>query len=128
MTADRFFAAVWPNSRSAAAFQLWMIPSSDLLMIASSDDSTIEARSRALKQPIRLVFFPLPPLRDVAERSARTRTPHPASSLIGAALSSMGRSTPSLRDEQRVVGQPHDDALAQALWWPDSRRSRACPR
>src|SRR3954451_6320946 len=66
-------AAVYPNTRSAAAFQVWMGPSSDLLMIASSEHSTMaEDRTvRALadrrhpprcRQLVRLVSA-IPPLR-----------------------------------------------------------------
>src|SRR5262249_38773965 len=39
----------YPKSRSAAAFQVWMIPSRDLLMMASSEDSTIDASRRAAR-------------------------------------------------------------------------------
>src|SRR6185436_10796506 len=44
-------ASVYPNTRSAAAFQLVIVPSSDLAMIASSLDSTIAA-SRACASAI----------------------------------------------------------------------------
>src|ERR1700759_3283045 len=39
-------AAEWPNNRSAAGFQLVTVPFRSLLMMASSDDSTIAARWR----------------------------------------------------------------------------------
>jgi hypothetical protein len=42
-------AAVYPYSRSAPAFQLVMMPSSDLPMIASADDRTIAARSSSTR-------------------------------------------------------------------------------
>ena len=44
--------AVYPNSRSAPAFQLVMTPSKVLLTIASSEESTIEA-----SKPIALSAF-----------------------------------------------------------------------
>jgi hypothetical protein len=41
-------AAEYPKIRSAAAFQLRMVPSSVLLMMASSEDSTIAASRAAV--------------------------------------------------------------------------------
>ena len=48
--------------------------------------------------------------------------------VIGAALSSMGRSVPSLRDQHRVVREPHDDALRAARASRGSRPARASSR
>ena len=40
-------AAVYPNSRSAAEFQPVIVPSSDIVMMASLDDSTAALNSRS---------------------------------------------------------------------------------
>ena len=40
-------AAVYPNSRSAAGFQPVMVPSSDVVMMASLEDSTAALNSRS---------------------------------------------------------------------------------
>ena len=40
-------AAVYPNSRSAAEFQPVMVPSSDVVMMASLEDSTAALNSRS---------------------------------------------------------------------------------
>ena len=81
-------------------------------MIASSDDSTIEASRRASIRRSACSSSSA----DAAEMSLKIRT-HPetlpCSSLIGAALSSMGLSTPSLADEDGVVRQPRRRPLPQ---------------
>ena len=40
-------AAVYPNSRSAAGFQPVIVPSSDIVMMASLEDSTAALNSRS---------------------------------------------------------------------------------
>ena len=40
-------AALYPNSRSAAEFQPVMVPSSDVVMMASLEDSTAALNSRS---------------------------------------------------------------------------------
>ena len=82
-------AAEWPNSRSAAAFQVLTVPSRVRLRMASSDVSTIAARSR---------------MRSCAIFAAVTSRPivvapttFPCASRIGEIVSETSITVPSLR-------------------------------
>jgi hypothetical protein len=105
-------AAVWPKSRSAAAFQLWISPSSDLRMMASSEDSTIEASRRAARS--RPGLFPLraPGRRDVPEDQHAARD---AAELVAdgrrAVVDRVLAALPV--DEHRVVREADDGTVLQ---------------
>ena len=65
----------------------------------------------------------------VTSRKIRTHPETwPRSSLIGAALSSIGALAAVLPNQERVVRQADDDALAQRLGRRDSRPAAACLR
>ena len=90
-------------------------------MIASSEDSTIDASRRASNRRACAALSRLPARGDVPEDRARNPRPRRRSSLIGAALSSMGRSTPSLPMRIVVVRQHRRPRRRATPLPPDSR-------
>ena len=108
---DRLVGAI-AEEPLGAAFQVWMMPSSDLLMMASSDDSTMEASSRAACKLVRVFVLEPPRVADVAKDQDAARhvprlVPDGCGAVVDRALA------PILSDEQRVVREADDDPFAE---------------
>jgi hypothetical protein len=104
-------SAWWPNTRSAPAFQLWLVPCSVLLMIASSDDD--DRRQQPRRGQLAGAALIEPPLhRDVAKDQHAAR--HLAVLVADRRRAVIDRALRAvLAHEHRVVGQSDDHAVVQ---------------
>ena len=94
------------------------VPALDDAVERLADDRVVRGLDDRREQPrveqaAGLASLQSPPLGDVAEDQDAPRRPGRCSSLIGAALSSMGTLDAVLADEERVVGEADDGAVAQ---------------